>query len=152
MTRAVGGGRWVESVVGLRASGSGPRCEWGDRGAPDDGPSRTPNYFAILGIRPVIGPGLPVATTDDTSGGELAIVIAHLLWEQLGGDTAMIGQVARLNGVAVRIVGVAPPKFRGAILDSGDPLVWASCSRGTIRCRVTRRSSTRLARHCSRSH
>src|SRR5687768_3525915 len=47
----------------------------------------TPNFFATLGIRPAIGPGLPARGFDDAPGSELAIVIAHLLWEQLGGDT-----------------------------------------------------------------
>jgi predicted permease len=84
----------------------------------------TPNYFATLGLRSIIGPGLPTTATDDAPGAELVVVIAHLLWEQAGADTAMIGRIVRLNGVPVRVVGVAPPKFRGAVLESGDPLLW----------------------------
>jgi predicted permease len=84
----------------------------------------TPNYFATLGLRSMIGPGLPATTTFDAPGAELVVVIAHLLWEQAGADTAMIGRVIRLNGVPVRVVGVAPPRFRGAVLESGDPLLW----------------------------
>jgi predicted permease len=52
-------------------------------------------------------------------------VIAHLLWEQLGADTAIVGRVVRVNGVPVRIVGVAPPDFRGAVINSGGPLLFA---------------------------
>ena len=85
----------------------------------------TPNYFATLGIRPAIGLGLPAVSTDDTPGAELAVVIAHLLWEQLGADTAIVGRVVRVNGVLVRIVGVAPPNFRGAVINSGGPLLFA---------------------------
>jgi len=68
----------------------------------------TPNYFSTVGIRPVLGPGLPVAATDDAPGAELAVVIAHMLWEQLGADTSMVGRVVRVNDVPVRVVGVAP--------------------------------------------
>ena len=84
----------------------------------------TPNHFTTLGLRPAIGPGLSSASTDDAPGAEFAVVIAHQLWEQVGGDTAMIGRVVRLNGVPVRVVGVAPPKFRGAIVNAGDPSLW----------------------------
>ena len=93
----------------------------------------TPNYFATLGLRSVIGPGLPPAATYDAPGAELVVVIGHLLWEQAGGDTATIGRVVRLNGVPVRVVGVAPPKFRGAVRESGDPLLWVPlAARGTL--------------------
>ena len=75
----------------------------------------TPNYFATLGVRPALGPGLPAARTDDAPGAELVVVIAHQLRDELGGDTAVIGRVVRVNGVPVRIVGVAPPRFQGPI-------------------------------------
>jgi predicted permease len=73
----------------------------------------TPNYFATLGVRTAIGPGLPAVRTDDAPGAELAVVIGHSLWQRFGADTAMIGRIVRVNGVAVRVAGVAPPKFQG---------------------------------------
>ena len=81
----------------------------------------TPNYFATLGVRPVIGPGLPAVQTTDTPGAELAVVISHRLWGLFGDDAAVIGRVVRINGIPVRIVGVAPPGFQGALagLDDG---------------------------------
>jgi len=75
----------------------------------------TPNYFATLGVRPALGPGLPAGRTDDAPGAELAVVVAHALWDELGGDTAVIGRVVRMNGVPVRVVGVAAPRFQGPI-------------------------------------
>ena len=84
----------------------------------------SPNFFATLGIRTPLGPGLPAGQTDDAPGAELVVVIAHSLWEQIGGDTAIIGRVVRVNDVPVRIVGVAPPAFQGAAFDSGMPLLF----------------------------
>ena len=84
----------------------------------------SPNFFATLGVRPALGPGLPASQTDDAPGAELAVVIAHFLWEQIGGDTAIVGRVVRVNDVPLRIVGVAPPAFQGAVFDSGVPLLF----------------------------
>lgn len=77
----------------------------------------TPNYFATLGVRPALGPGLPTARTGDAPGAEVAVVIAHWLWDALGGEPAVIGRVVRVNGVPMRVAGVAPPKFQGPIAD-----------------------------------
>jgi predicted permease len=74
----------------------------------------TPNYFATLGVRPVVGPGLPAVNTDDAPGAEMTVVIAHRLWDVLGGGAAVIGRVVRVNGMPIRVVGVAPPRFEGA--------------------------------------
>ena len=84
----------------------------------------TPNYFATLGVRPAIGPGLPSVQTTDTPGAELAVVIAYRLLNLLGRDGAVIGRVVRVNGIPLRIVGVAPPGFQGALagLDDGASL------------------------------
>src|SRR4029453_5278238 len=75
----------------------------------------TPNYFATLGVRPAFGPGLPAVRTDDAPGAELVVMIGHSLWEQLGADSTMIGRVVRINGIPVRVVGVAPKRFQGPI-------------------------------------
>ena len=80
----------------------------------------TPNYFATLGVRPAFGPGLPAVRTDDAPGAELVVVIGHSLWERFGADSAMIGRVVRINGVPVRVVGVAPKKFQGPIANPDD--------------------------------
>jgi predicted permease len=91
---------------------------------PDEVQFVTPNFFATLRVQPVIGPGLPAGNTADTPGAELAAVISHLLWEQLGGDAALVGRIIRINDVPVRVVGVAPPKFAGPVVGSGMPSVW----------------------------
>ena len=75
----------------------------------------TPNYFATLGVRPAFGPGLPAVRTDDAPGAELVVVMGHSLWERLGSDSTMIGRVVRINGIPVRVVGVAPKRFQGPV-------------------------------------
>jgi predicted permease len=80
----------------------------------------TPNYFATLGVRPAFGPGLPAARTDDAPGAELVVMIGHSLWERFGADSTMIGRVVRINGIPVRVVGVAPKRFQGPVTNPDD--------------------------------
>ncbi len=91
---------------------------------PDGAHFVTPNFFSSLGVRPVIGPGLPAGNTADVPGAELATVISHQLWEQLGGDSTILCRVIRINEIPVRVVGVAPPGFQGPVIESGTPSVW----------------------------
>jgi predicted permease len=102
----------------------------------------TPNFFSTIGVRPVLGPGLPIGPTGDAPGRELAVVIGHRLWEQIGGDSAAIGRVVRLNNVPVRIVGVAPPGFQGPVIESGNPVFWMLVA---ARAPLTRSTSHALA-------
>jgi putative ABC transport system permease protein len=102
----------------------------------------TPNFFATIGVRPVLGPGLPAGRTDDAPGAELVAMIGHRLWEQTGGDTAAIGRIVRLNNVPVRIVGVAPPAFAGPVIESGNPVVWLPIA---ARATLTRSTAHALA-------
>ena len=96
-----------DQMVFDRGDGSSPRVLRGH--------FVTPNYFSALGVRPAFGPGLPAARTDDAPGAELAVVIAHRFRDELGGDTAVIGRVVRVNGIPLRVVGVAPARFQGPI-------------------------------------
>ena len=75
----------------------------------------TPNYFSLLRVRPVLGPGLPATSTADTPGAELVAVMAYSLWTALGADAAMVGRIVTVNDVPVRIVGIAPEHFFGAV-------------------------------------
>ena len=91
---------------------------------PDQVQFVTPNFFSTLRVRPAFGPGLPAGNTSDTPGTELVAVVAHALWEKLGSDSAFVGRIIRINDVPVRVVGVAPPAFEGAVILSGTPSVW----------------------------
>jgi predicted permease len=96
----------------------------------------TPTYWRMVGVT-VAGPGFaePVAGVDD-----LAVVISHMLAEELFDSTAAaIGQRIVVNDIPVRVVGVAPYRFEGAIADYGRPNMWIPMS---ARSAITRIAPT----------
>lgn len=71
----------------------------------------TDDYFAVLGVRPVLGAGLPAG---GSAGGAPVGVISHAAWNDLFGRRRdVIGATLGVDGVPVTIVGVAPPRFVG---------------------------------------
>jgi macrolide transport system ATP-binding/permease protein len=71
------------------------------------------NYFTTLGVRPLIGRGF-LPEEDAAAGAHAVAVISYPLWVRLyGGDPQVTSKSITLNGRAYRIVGVAPPDFRG---------------------------------------
>src|SRR5579862_2531083 len=69
----------------------------------------TPNYFATLGVAPVVGRFLA-----SDSGGPAEVVIAYGYWRrQLGGAPSAIGQTLVLDDHPYTIVGVMPPGLPG---------------------------------------
>jgi putative ABC transport system permease protein len=92
----------------------------------------TSDFFSTLGIRPLLGTGLPF---DDpvASGSQLVAVIGHALWStEFGASPEVIGRTIRVNDVAVRIVGVAPPRFRGVIARGTNTLWMPLSARASI--------------------
>src|SRR5688572_8818815 len=74
----------------------------------------TGNYFPVLGLRPALGAGLPIAANDADSAPPLVAVISHVLWERyFERSPDVIGRAMKVNGVTVTIVGVAPRRFAG---------------------------------------
>jgi MacB-like periplasmic core domain len=75
----------------------------------------TANYFQVLGLRPTVGAGLPLDADDAAAAPPLVAVISHALWERhFERSSDVIGQVMKVNGTPVTIVGVAPRRFAGA--------------------------------------
>ncbi len=71
------------------------------------------NYFALLGVPPVLGRGfLP----DEDSSPAVAAVLTHAFWERLGADPAIIGRTLKLTRGYATIVGVMPRGFTGSRL------------------------------------
>ena len=71
------------------------------------------DYFTVLGTAPAAG-RLSVAG----AGGGFTMVIGHRLWrERFGGRPDAVGKTLVVNGVPFSIAGVAPPGFRGSLLD-----------------------------------
>jgi predicted permease len=74
----------------------------------------TPNYFAVLGVRPLLGRAF-----DEADHGQPIAVISHGLWQRrFGGAADVVGRALDVNGVFLTIAGVTPPEFFG--LQRGD--------------------------------
>jgi predicted permease len=68
------------------------------------------NFFSVLGTPPVRGRSFQ--PDEDAPGHGSVAVIGHGLWQDLfGGDPGAVGSDIRVNGVPLRIVGIAPPGF-----------------------------------------
>lgn len=83
----------------------------------------TSGYFTTLGVRPALGT-VP-ANGDDAVGAAHEAVIGDALWHTMfGASPSAVGAVVRVNGVAMTIVGVMPPRFNGATPNDGDRMLW----------------------------
>ena len=73
----------------------------------------TPNTFAVLGVRPLIGRFLEDADAGGPDTTPVPMVIGYRLWQvTFGADAAVTTRDVRLDGRPARIVGVAPAGFR----------------------------------------
>ena len=67
------------------------------------------NFFAVLGVQPILGAGFPA--TPFYSRDNVA-VISHRLWrERFAGDPAFVGRSIALNGPMFTVMAVMPPGF-----------------------------------------
>ncbi len=82
------------------------------------------NYFDVLGVPPELG--RTFASEEVTEAGSAPVaVISHALWRaRFGGDSAAIGSTLAVNGLAFRIVGVAPAEFGGSDILRSRTDVW----------------------------
>lgn len=80
------------------------------------------SYFGVLGVR--ASRGRTFAPGEDAAGEAHPVaVISNGLWRsRYGGDPDAVGRTITLNGVALEVVGIAPPGFSGL---SGQADVWA---------------------------
>jgi putative ABC transport system permease protein len=93
----------------------------------------TSGFFSTLGIRPILGADLPFEDHPETNGPRLVAVIGHAFWSaSFGSSPEAIGKTVRVNDVAVRIVGVAPPRFTGAVPTGGTLTLWMPLSARTL--------------------
>ena len=85
----------------------------------------TANYFHVLGVRPIMGVGLPADARDDTGRPELVAVISHVVWDRYFGRAPdAVGRTLKVNDVPVTIVGVAPRRFAGTRTGGSHVRVW----------------------------
>jgi predicted permease len=76
----------------------------------------TGNFFSVLGVPAYAGRTF-TAAEDETPGQDPVAVITYDYWQRrFLGSRAAIGSVMRVNDVAVTVIGVTPPGFRGDIV------------------------------------
>ncbi len=86
------------------------------------------NYFAALGVPAMLGRTF-LPEEDRAPGGNAVVVLSRSFWQrQFNGDTRVLGQVLKLNGTALTVVGVAPGEFTGTSVPPAVPDFWAPLS------------------------
>jgi putative ABC transport system permease protein len=113
--------------------------------------SVSPNYFALLDVKPQLG---RVFHPDDpTPGFNLEVVISDGLWKRdFGADPQILGRTLRLDNDVYIVVGVMPPDFRdqGRTTEIRNTEIWAACGFSSLllppRVRSTRVLKTAIAR------
>jgi predicted permease len=106
------------------------------------------NYFSGLGVRPALG-RVFVPGEGENPGAEATIVLGYGTWQKrFGGRMDIVGQEIRLDGKAVRVIGVAPKGFHGTYIgiDSEGYMPLSTYDRPPIFASRDRRPITLLAR------
>ena len=74
------------------------------------------NYFAVLGVKPILGRTFSPDEFGDTQGGYPVAVIGESLWNRrFQRDPRVLGRTIRVNRQQLTIVGVVPAEFRGSM-------------------------------------
>ena len=80
----------------------------------------TGNFFSVLGVAAYAGRTF-TAAEDESPGQDPVAVLTYDYWQRrFSGSFSAIGSIMRINDVAVTIIGVTPPGFRGDVV--GQPL------------------------------
>ena len=76
----------------------------------------TGNYFAVLGVKPLLGRMFAPDEYGDTQGAHPVVVIGERLWKRrFNSDPGVVGKQLRVNRQQLTIVGVAPATFLGSL-------------------------------------
>jgi predicted permease len=105
----------------------------------------TPNFLEVLGVPPVLGPGL-LAGGDLRECGNAGAVLDYAFWQrQYGGDPSIIGRDIYLEGRLFPVTGVTPSRFfglePGRRYDVALPLCADALLSGDGKGRLTRRDA-----------
>ena len=73
----------------------------------------TANYFSVLGVHPSLGRFF-LPEEDQAPDRNPVVVLSDELWRsRFGGSPDALGREFTVNGIAFKIIGVAPPEFHG---------------------------------------
>lgn len=79
------------------------------------------SYLPALGVRPVVGRVFS-AEEDSVSASHPVAILGYALWQRhFGGSAEILDRTIMLQGVPLRVIGIAPPGFRGL---TGDAEIW----------------------------
>src|SRR5271157_3671430 len=74
------------------------------------------NYFAVLGVKPILGRAfLPEEYGDKPGAFPVAVISARLWRSHFNADPAIVGKKIRVNRYQLTVVGVVPPDFHGTL-------------------------------------
>jgi predicted permease len=74
------------------------------------------NYFAVLGVKPILGRAFSPDEYGDKQGGYPVAVIGESLWNRrFHRDPGVLGRAIRVNRQQLTIVGIVPADFRGSM-------------------------------------
>ena len=91
----------------------------------------TANYFAVLGVRAVLGRTFR-SDEDQHPGGDTVAVISYSVWSrEFGSSPDVLGKRLTLNGTDYTMIGVAPPQFKGTFLFANSDQIWLPISMHT---------------------
>jgi predicted permease len=86
----------------------------------------TPNFFGVIGVSLPAGQGL---RRDAGNAPDMTAIMAYAMAERLyGSAAAAVGHRILVNEVPVHVVGVAPPRFQGAVRHMNEPALWIPLS------------------------
>jgi predicted permease len=112
------------------------------------------NYFSLLGVQPALGRSF-LPEEDRVRSRDAVAVISDRLWKaHFNHDAGVLGREIQINGVALKVIGVAAPEFYGDF--TGRPVeVWipammygsigSGCDDGSYNCSLFDTMLGRLA-------
>ncbi len=75
-------------------------------------------FFRVLGIQPIMG-RVFTPEEDKAPGASPVAVVSYEFWQRaLGGEASIVGSTVRVGQAVFRVLGVAPPGFRGILIGS----------------------------------
>jgi predicted permease len=96
-------------TMAAAVSGEGATIEVGGEPTRTVGSSTIGEFFGTFGVRPLLGRFYRLE--DSQVGRPQVVVLSHRLWQQLSGDSAVIGRSLVINDQSYEVIGVAPPEF-----------------------------------------
>src|SRR5262249_14482569 len=88
---------------------------------PVEGEMVSSGYFALLGVRPVLGRVFD-ASVDDLATTQPVAIVGYDVWRnRFGTSDDVVGRTVEINGVRLTVMGVMPAGFEGL---SGRSSVW----------------------------